>query len=734
MQKGRTKQTFLTVSTGVVILALLGAGVVVAQQQGWWTQIEQWVAQTPLWSPDNPEKPENEQSQVLPLVSQSPEERAEELEAIALRNNASFERSRARYLLATDQLAAMEGGQALRLLSGLELEYPVLAPYILLKRARAYELTNELDNAKATLEQLISNYPDSLAVAEAYYQLGEYEPEYWEAAIAEYPHHPRTHEIVRQKLDGNLDQPQLLLFLVQYTPEAEEMGPILQELTRNYSDILTSEDWEAIANIYWEQWQYAEAGNAYAKAPPSSKTLYRAARGREIGGNTSQAAIDYQNLLAQYPNSEEAPKALSRLAAISPPQEALDYLNQIIAQYPQHAPDALLTKANLLENQLQDGNGAGKARQTLLSQYPSSEAASRYRWQMAQKQAEAGNYVEAWKWAHPIAINTPDSGLAPKASFWVGKWAARLDYGEDAEAAFNYVISQHPESYYAWRSASLLGWEVGTFTTVRNLTPPVAPPEYRSTPPAGSALFKELYQLGQDEDVLRLWYAEMGQQDGELTVPQQFTEGLVLAANDDYINGITSIWSLKERGTPAEKQAWQALRETPQYWQALFPFPYQELILQGAQQNQLNPLLVVSLVRQESRFEPDIRSSAGALGLMQVMPDTADWIVDETEMSEEYSLTNPEDNIRLGTWFLAYTHRQFNNNSLLAIASYNAGPSNVNNWVQRFGLQDPDEFVEEIPFPETKGYVETVFGNYWNYLRLYNPDIANKVKLASPQE
>jgi soluble lytic murein transglycosylase len=91
---------------------------------------------------------------------------------------------------------------------------------------------------------------------------------------------------------------------------------------------------------------------------------------------------------------------------------------------------------------------------------------------------------------------------------------------------------------------------------------------------------------------------------------------------------------------------------------------------------------------------------------------------------KDYNLENPNDNIRLGTWYLDHTHETYNNNSLLAVASYNAGPGNVSKWINELGFTDPDEFVEYIPFPETKGYVEHVFENYWNYLRLYNPQIA----------
>jgi soluble lytic murein transglycosylase len=139
-------------------------------------------------------------------------------------------------------------------------------------------------------------------------------------------------------------------------------------------------------------------------------------------------------------------------------------------------------------------------------------------------------------------------------------------------------------------------------------------------------------------------------------------------------------------------------------------------------------------MRQESRFEPKIKSVAGATGLMQVMPDTGKWIASKIKVDNKtLDLENPNDNIMLGTWYLNYTHERYNNNSMLAIASYNAGPGNVSRWLQTLPNQDPDEFVEAIPFNETRNYVRQVFGNYWNYLRLYNPEISNLVARYSAQ-
>jgi soluble lytic murein transglycosylase len=195
----------------------------------------------------------------------------------------------------------------------------------------------------------------------------------------------------------------------------------------------------------------------------------------------------------------------------------------------------------------------------------------------------------------------------------------------------------------------------------------------------------------------------------------------------DYLDGIYQVASLADGSTPEKQQAFAELGQRPDYWHGVYPFPYANLIQTWAAQRQINPLLVVALIRQESRFSPKIRSAVGATGLMQVMPDTARWIKQSTGL-DGYDLTDPEDSIQLGTWYLDHTHAEYNNHSLFAVASYNAGPGNVAKWIQRGGYSDADDFAEKIPFPETKGYIRSVFGGYWNYLRLYDPGIAAQVK------
>ncbi|MEL4897212.1 lytic transglycosylase domain-containing protein [Crocosphaera sp. Alani8] len=666
----------------------------------------------------------NKPSLVFTLAEIPAQQRREQLEAIASSETLSLERSRARYLLANDLLQEYEGGPALRQLEGLETEYPTLVPYVLLKRGRGYELTNETELAQSTWQELLETYPDSLASAEAMYRLGKYDPSYWDRGIEKFPQHPNIQTVIRQRLKENPQQPKLLLLLAKYAANDPQTNPIRDRLVAQYASRLTPEDWQVIGDGYWEVNDFYKAAMAYQKAPKTPQNYYRIARGQQVqprGNNRETVIAAYRRLMFGFPEAEETALGLKRLAQLSPPQTAITYLDEIIKKFPEQAPEALLDKAELLDK-LNRKAEAGEVRQTLLSKYPNSDAVAEYRWQMAQRAAEKGDALEAWTWAQPIATNNTDSSIAPKAAFWVGKWAQKLGRIEDSQSAFEHVVANHPQSYYAWRSAVQLGWNVGNFNNIRQMLPEVNKPSSRPLPPAGSEMFGELYRLGEDQDAITLFQAEIGDRQ-ELTVNEGFTDALLKLVQGKNLQGINQVWYLQKQDDPEQQKQWQELRKTDQYWQALFPFPFYDTIIDWSTRRQLNPLLVTSLMRQESRFEPEIKSPVGATGLMQVMPATGEWVANKINLTD-YSLTDPDDSINLGTWYLNYTHSEYSNNSLLAIASYNAGPGNVSKWVRRYQVSDPDVFVEKIPFRETKGYVESVFGNYWNYLRIYNPEIS----------
>jgi soluble lytic murein transglycosylase len=630
----------------------------------------------------------------------------------------SRDRSRTSLKLASNLIEQNQAQSALQQLQNLEQDDPLLAPYILLKQGKAYELAQEKNKAREIWLKLNDNYPNSPATAEALFELGKTNPDYWERAIALFPYHPRTHEIIRNLLQTNPERPELMLVLAKYTPDDAGVDQIRERLVREYSDRLTPQDWEIIADGYWQKWDYGKAGKAYAKAPITPRNLYRAGRGSHLGNDKVTAQKYYQQLIQQFPNAEDTAWGLRRLATLVDPQQAINYLDTVIARFPAQAGEALVAKAKILDS-LNNPNAAKQTRQILLTQYTDSDAAAEYRWQIAQEYAEKDDLVAAWQWAQQITINNSNHDLAPKASFWIGKWATKLGRNDDAHKAYESVLMRYPQSYYAWRSAVALGWNVGDFNSMRQVQPQVTKVSSDFIPLAGSEAFRELYQLGLKEEAWNQFQADISNRDA-LSVTEEFTHGLMELYRGKNLRGINRISDLKDR--PEAKPDWEKLQQTSEYWQALYPFPFEAKILKWSEERRLNPLLVTALIRQESRFEPEIKSSAGALGLMQVMPETGKYVAEQIGL-QNYSLINPEDNINLGTFYLDYTHRKYDNNSMLAVASYNAGPHAVAKWVSQYGLKDLDEFVEQIPYRETKGYVESVFENYWNYMLIYNPEI-----------
>lgn len=714
MKRVRVKYNSPTFIIGLCLTGLLAASIVATKGRNW---------EAPDLIPTDNNVDPNAPSQVLELINADPQQRQENLQAIATEGNV-LDRSRARYLLAMSYLEALDGGLALETLDNLENDYPLLKPHILIKRGRAHELSNNLPEAQATWLTVVKEFSGKPAAAEALFRLSKYDPKYAAQAIAQYPAHPRTQALIKEQLAKDPKQLKLLILRLQYDSDAPDILQVRKSLIDNYSDQLTPEVWQAIADSYWESWQYKDAAKAYEKSPKTPQNLYRIARGFHLSEENRNARAAYQTLIKTFPDAPETGLGLRRLASLVNDNEAMKYLEQAYKKFPKEAPEALFSKAKILDK-LGSSTSADQARKMALNSYKDQPATSEYRWQQAESYAKEGNYAKAWEWAQPISVNTPSHPLAAESVFWIGKWAEQLNQTADAKQAFTKVVTNYPESYYAWRSAVHLGWDVGNFATIRRLQPALALPKTRPQPPAGSETFQELYRLGQDFDAWNDIQMELASKE-KLSVPEEFTKGLLKLAQGRYLKGINTIWGLSERQEEGDRQAWLELRQRPDYWYALFPFPYAESIQRWSAENELNPLLVVSLMRQESRFEKTIQSPVGATGLMQVMPSTGEWIADQID-DQKYDLNNPEDNIQFGTWYLRYTHSEYDDNSMLAIASYNAGPGNVAKWLDQYGLTDPDFFVEQIPFKETKGYVESVFANYWNYERLYNPQLKEKL-------
>ena len=658
-----------------------------------------------------------------PLTYTAIDQRLAKLETQAKRqnsNNLDIDNVRARLVIADIHLNNRKPREAIIALDKLETAYPILADYILVKRAQAQTELRDLKSAKATWASVITKFPDSPAAAEAMFALGQNQQ-----LLQKFPAHPRSQELLLRLLAQEPNRVDLMAHLATYFGSYKQIVPILNRLVGS-SPNLTADQWWAIAEAYYNNFEFGKAAKAYTRATVNPITAYNYARSLHRGKQIDAAIVAYNRVVQQFPQSPQAPRALIRITQIASPETAIAATDRIIASYPDTAGEALGIKFTILEDKLDSPKSASDVRNLLLERYGNTDAAAELRWRIAKWQARVGQVKNAIATVDKLIANSSDSPFAAEAGFWAGKWSNQIGDKIQAKKFFELTIRQHPESYYAWRSASSLGWQVGTFTTARYTTPAISIPSVRQPLPAGSAKLQELYVLGLNRDARSQWLTELR---GKINLePKEiFTDGVLRVANLDNLIGIKTLESLDWIDvTTSQKAEIIQLKQHPAYMRSLYPFHYWDVISKWSRERQLSPALVIGLMRQESRFEAQIRSSSGAIGLMQIMPDTGSWIASKKGISN-YNLDKPEDNINFGTWYLDYTHSRYANNSMLAVASYNAGPGAVAQWVEEKGVGDPDEFVNNIPYDETRDYVSKVLGNYWNYLRLYSPSIQQQI-------
>lgn len=159
-------------------------------------------------------------------------------------------------------------------------------------------------------------------------------------------------------------------------------------------------------------------------------------------------------------------------------------------------------------------------------------------------------------------------------------------------------------------------------------------------------------------------------------------------------------------------------------WMSWFyPIQYKEEIRMHAEEYHVDPYLVASIIRVETNFKTGKESKSGALGIMQLMPDTAKWAMEKAKLPEvdmENIKHEPLDNIGIGTWYLSWLSKQFSGNQIAVIAAYNAGPGNVKTWIEEKVWDGKYESTKDIPFGETRHYVQRVIYYYNQYTDVYD--------------
>lgn len=309
------------------------------------------------------------------------------------------------------------------------------------------------------------------------------------------------------------------------------------------------------------------------------------------------------------------------------------------------------------------------------------------------------------------------------ALYWLGRVAERENQQAEARAFYVKAIQRFPQTYYGQRAAERMR-DLGMGVTAQpeilaSIPEPPAvadfdashAPEVMLKVERARARAEALAGIGADG------YAERELVAGfqETHAPELLLAAAQLAQESDrYYNGIV----LGRRLVPQIES--RRLQELPEeVWRTVYPYVYGEGIEATASMAQIDPMLVAGLIRQESVFQASAVSRAGAIGLMQVMPGTGRQLARQLRLSyTKKKLFQPEFNLRLGTTHLARLVREFDSVEA-ALAAYNAGEARVAQWRNGRTFSEPAEFVESIPFTETREYVQIVLRNREIYRSLY---------------
>ena len=384
----------------------------------------------------------------------------------------------------------------------------------------------------------------------------------------------------------------------------------------------------------------------------------------------------------------DKPRALSTLDAV------------IAAGSDADRAGALFVKARVLEDQSRETEAIAAYRQ-VAANYPMREVAAASLWRLGllgylKKDAQAAQ--QSWM---RLAELGNAGAYRHQALYWAGR--AREQVGGDAQKLYGRILAEAPRSYYGLLASARIGrTKEGGVTSSISL-----PAEPREAIASDTGFVRV-------ETLRRINLAEDAAQELEYTVQSA-------GADPVRLYGLAGAWIAAERyhmalrimrrhfqlaaatGDPALPRA---------FWEIYYPWGWRDDVLAASQDVKLDPYLVAAVVREESSYYPRAVSRAGARGLMQLMPTTAQLLAPAGDLDD------PAFNIQLGTRFLAGLLREFND-PRLALAAYNAGPNRVKQWWASRRSDDIEVFVEQIPFDETRLYVKRIVISWDEYRRIY---------------
>ncbi len=603
--------------------------------------------------------------------------------------------------------------------------YPLLGDHALFLLSEAYAGIDFHDKAIESLERLINGYPKSPLIQDAMIlkakeHLKIYEPH--EAILTVEPllgnsYTPRENLIrflmIRSMLDlGQSDRaiPYLKNIYIESpdTPESEEALEMLIALGANS---FTFDQRLRRANVLRRQKKFERAERIYQallKKSPKNPILLKAL-GKSLFG-----ARKYDKAASVFQKTDSAETSFMETRALyrsGKQQEFMTRLRSAEQRYPELKPRFYNLQLVIALDLRRKGRyeEAGAKLVSLLHDYPSKKRQTL--WAIGWNHYARRNFKKAAGVFEKLAGG--DAANYPREVYWQARSLERVGLPEQSIELLKLLSKKSPHSFYGYLASCMLPEQP---VRLSRWIPPPAPDS------KNFRRITELRILGMDEEARLDLPGLAGQVNG---IGEALYLGYLAVELGDYRRAI--------------RMAAPLARINPFFDHLAYPRGFWELIEETARRERIEPHLVAAIIREESRFDPKAYSRAGAMGLMQLMPKTAQRIESsaQVDLSREDDLFMPEKNIPLGSHYLGRLVRQFEGNLVFAIAAYNGGENAVRRWINRTGDIPMDEFIEEIPYTETRNYVKKVLKSYMEYNRLWGltpPNLSVILRSGEPRK
>jgi len=493
------------------------------------------------------------------------------------------------------------------------------------------------------------------------------------------------------------------------TPEAEKVAPRMTALG-SFLPPLTQEQRDARdgtrALKLLDAGRHKDAAAALrplvARTPPVAEAAtYRARLGRALIANNreKEGLAQLKAVPADSPAAAEAAYFIARQQARAARRP--DAYSSVVSRFPgtPWAEEALTDQAHFYQKDARDDEALPYFRR-IVAEYPQGKYVDAATWRVAWGDRRHGHHAAAAELLEKALATRPRSGYTAGFIYWAGR--SRRDMGEEdrARAHFTEGVRRYKHAYHGVRAQQALGSSL----------------EDAAVPAPGEAIAEpERERIRQLLLINRL--AEALDETRALPPSPQVeaTRASILHQQGDWRAAINAM----RRGYPGYLGAGGQRLPDP-LWRLMYPIRFEAKLREESAEVGLDPALVAALIWQESTFDPQAVSGPGARGLMQVMPPTGRELARALGVKYHIDmLHDPDRGLELGTRYLRRMIDNYGGRVDRALAAYNAGPGRVSSWMRaRPGLA-PEEFIESIPFQETRGYVMTILANREHYRRIY---------------